>query len=1478
MRKTLFILVGLLFLPTLVFAQFTTFQGGTGNRGVSEGSILFGTSVANIRMGTSSALQWNNTASRLSFTFGSTTALSATTLCLTGDSCITSWPTGGGSGFSTTSTDFWKTQRDFFSTTSANYLLSTIDKGFFFSTTSANYWETQQAPRGSGFSSTSAEFFVHSSTTIPKTYTSNSFSATQTFGALVTLNNASSTIISATTLCLSSDCRTTWPAGGGGSDPNFSIQAGVLAPTTTIPVNFPSTLSIQSWKVATSTVVCTTGQCQYSDIQSAVDAGATDIKVKAGIYTLSAPVIIDEDAVKICGEGDVTEIRFNGTTVPVAFRSDGVITNSPYICDMKITSTTAGSGVGIDIGKFKHGTFENLRIVDVNIGAQGTTTSTFYNNFNNLRIEPEGSGNACYYFSNSANKNEIHDGRCFPSTTASTTGVILDATGTVVQGIDISDAGIAIDIQDQGANSSIEDVWMESNYTGIKLAYGVENIDVGGGTHNVSCHTICVNDLGAKGFRYFALESFDPVNYYSGENINFGIGTSSPQERLDLFSTTTKSLLYIRGGGSDFIQSGIRLDSSATIRGAGVYTYDDVGDIMWYFGEGYNRDAFLVNRRPLATTFNTDAANPDDADTTNLFSVLSTGASTTALVVSNLNAASCDVKASASGVLSCGTDATGAGGSGGAFSTTTSTVAGQLIVYPNNSATDIVAIGNTATTSAEYYFDPNTNTARLGNAASGDAVLQLGPASNEWSFGYDETDKTFAIASSTTLGTSNAVAIDKNLDTSFSGDILPAISDGSTVGSTANQFSDLFLAEGGIINWDSGDLTLTQAGNVLIIGGATQFRPSVDNGASLGTAIARWSELFASNASTSLLSTNYASSTEWRGGGLVADCDADAQTLGWDTTTGQFTCGDDDSGGGGASFGQGLELVTSTILAPTTTNAGIGIRADFFHATSTTGTTTISGALTMDRSGGQNILSIIPQGDIGSASAPVRHGSLVVDNTLNTRTPGLYISSDQNGVPDNPLTIIRSSQSGYNQGLLWLLGASTNTGGAAYGIRVQDGNPDIEFDESDQTAPIGRYEIDVNDDALRMNGRNALNSSYESIATFTRFDKDVTGGGGRFCLGCGFVDLPSSTFNIVGTTTQGLPYFTVSSASTTAATGDKVIVRGNGSWALGVGVTNTLNSFASMVNNNFSRLFTVATSTTANPLIDVGASTLWGKNWARVSVGTTTQSGVGANWPFTVQGEIYSTKRTLFCENVNVLMNLAADSTQGICGGFMFDEDAQAVTARGTDTLSSAIQVPAVFMFAGSGTQTAPWTQTAAAGDGAGITMPGAVNQAWAYASSSPAFEALVSATSTNATSTMFVVGFGNATGPATDYSIAPTNGFFFTASSTAATGNWYAVAGETSGTRTFVDTGIASSASPSLTTPVFQRMRIRVVPDLTTGVSTGFFYIDETLVATIATTGSTYNGFTPLVSVGKVNAGLAVGIYVSYIRAWSDLVPGQRN
>lgn len=64
--------------------------------------------------------------------------------------------------------------------------------------------------------------------------------------------------------------------------------------------------------------------------------------------------------------------------------------------------------------------------------------------------------------------------------------------------------------------------------------------------------------------------------------------------------------------------------------------------------------------------------------------------------------------------------------------------------------------------------------------------------------------------------------------------LVPTSNDGAPLGNTTNQFSDLFLAEGGVLNWDNGDMTLTQTGNELVMAGgnldvgANIFRRSGD--------------------------------------------------------------------------------------------------------------------------------------------------------------------------------------------------------------------------------------------------------------------------------------------------------------------------------------------------------------------------------------------------------------------------------------------------------------------------------------------------------------------------------------------------------------------------------------------------------------------------------------------------------------------------
>jgi len=88
--------------------------------------------------------------------------------------------------------------------------------------------------------------------------------------------------------------------------------------------------------------------------------------------------------------------------------------------------------------------------------------------------------------------------------------------------------------------------------------------------------------------------------------------------------------------------------------------------------------------------------------------------------------------------------------------------------------------------------------------------------------GTDSTTMTFPTTSATLARTdAGQTFTGVNIFTSptFTTSITPTINDGTAIGTTALQFSDLFLAEGGIINWDNGDVTLTQTGNELALAG-----------------------------------------------------------------------------------------------------------------------------------------------------------------------------------------------------------------------------------------------------------------------------------------------------------------------------------------------------------------------------------------------------------------------------------------------------------------------------------------------------------------------------------------------------------------------------------------------------------------------------------------------------------------------------------
>jgi hypothetical protein len=99
--------------------------------------------------------------------------------------------------------------------------------------------------------------------------------------------------------------------------------------------------------------------------------------------------------------------------------------------------------------------------------------------------------------------------------------------------------------------------------------------------------------------------------------------------------------------------------------------------------------------------------------------------------------------------------------------------------------------------------------------------------------------------------------------------------------------------------------------------------------------------------------------------------------------------------------------------------------------------------------------------------------------------PTMSITSNE-GALDSASAVLQVTATNpeYNQPALRIKQAGKRGGAAS--IRIDDPNPDIEFVETDQVAPAGKYEIAVQSDKLQLNGRNSSDTSFETIVVFQR--------------------------------------------------------------------------------------------------------------------------------------------------------------------------------------------------------------------------------------------------------------------------------------------------------------------------------------------------------------------------------------------------------
>ena len=99
--------------------------------------------------------------------------------------------------------------------------------------------------------------------------------------------------------------------------------------------------------------------------------------------------------------------------------------------------------------------------------------------------------------------------------------------------------------------------------------------------------------------------------------------------------------------------------------------------------------------------------------------------------------------------------------------------------------------------------------------------------------------------------------------------------------------------------------------------------------------------------------------------------------------------------------------------------------------------------------------------------------------------PTASIISNEGALPSADAVLeVAATNPEYNQPALRIRQAST--AGAAVSIRIDDPNPDIEFVETDEVAPAGRYELAVQSGRFQINGRRFDNNGFDTIVLIQR--------------------------------------------------------------------------------------------------------------------------------------------------------------------------------------------------------------------------------------------------------------------------------------------------------------------------------------------------------------------------------------------------------
>lgn len=359
---------------------------------------------------------------------------------------------------------------------------------------------------------------------------------------------------------------------------------------------------------------------------------------------------------------------------------------------------------------------------------------------------------------------------------------------------------------------------------GIRQATASEALDVLG--RGLFSQGVTINEGGTDSDTRIESDTHTDAFFLDGANGEitlgaYGAGTfvDTPAYALGVLATGEIVEFAVGGGsGANTALSNLASVAINTTLISDTDNTDDLGTtaIRW-------RTIYGVNLGATATRFTTGWFT--DLTVTNAIAGSITGNAATATALATprtigtitgdaTSAGSAfDGSANNSNALTLATVNANVGSFGSSTATTTFTVNAKGLITAAGSTTITPAVGSITGlgTGVATALAINVGSAgafvtfngALGTPSSGTVTNLTGTASININGTVGATTPTTATFTTATINTS----------------LLPDANDGAVLGAAGTAWSDLFLAEGGVINWDSSDVTITQTGNVLAVAG-----------------------------------------------------------------------------------------------------------------------------------------------------------------------------------------------------------------------------------------------------------------------------------------------------------------------------------------------------------------------------------------------------------------------------------------------------------------------------------------------------------------------------------------------------------------------------------------------------------------------------------------------------------------------------------